>query len=248
MHDLKVMYHEEIQRQRKEAVATTTRTPALSSLPLSQSLPARQALGEPIASSTKSSSIKPSGPPGIKPLSSYIDIEKTLQLPEKEIEYIWRLRHASNPHSLCAVVPKSTYDRIRDTAALHPRFILPLPREGQGAEIHFLEWTFPSPTMAVVLFTQFAEFKLRGEYSQPHTTVTHHLDLVDPKGLVLLQGSVVEGKGITADESKWLLLCLQKFYGTGQGNDTRRKLLEQFTRGDSRFRVEELLEEAEKIF
>ena len=99
-----------------------------------------------------------------------------------------------------------------------------------------------------MLFTHLAEFKLRGEYAQPHTTVTHHLDIADPKGLVLLQGTVVDGRGVTVDEGKWLLMCLQKFYG-GEETQTseRKKLLEQFSQGDGGFKVEELLEEAEKI-
>ena len=190
---------------------------------------------------------RPSTPPGIKPLSSFIDLPKTLELPQKEIEYIWRLRHASDPGSLCAVIPQTTYSRIEATAKRHPQFILPLPREAQGAEIHFLQWTFPTPTTATVLFTHLAEFKLRGEFSQPHTTVTHHLDLAEPKGLVLLQGSVVDGRGITVDEGKWLLMCLQKFYSGGEEKAERKKLLEQFSQGDGDFKVEELLEEAEKI-
>ena len=190
---------------------------------------------------------RPSTPPGIKLLSSFIDLPKTLELPQKEIEYIWRLRHASDPGSLCAVIPQTTYSRIEATAKRHPQFILPLPREAQGAEIHFLQWTFPTPTTATVLFTHLAEFKLRGEFSQPHTTVTHHLDLAEPKGLVLLQGSVVDGRGITVDEGKWLLMCLQKFYGGGEEKAERKKLLEQFSQGDGDFKVEELLEEAEKI-
>ena len=76
--------------------------------------------------------------------------------------------------------------------------------------------------------------------------MTHHLDLADPKGLILLQGSIVDGRGITVEESKWLLMCLQKFYG-GQEKLERRKLLEQFSNGDGDFKVEQLLEEAEKI-
>ena len=97
-----------------------------------------------------------------------------------------------------------------------------------------------------MLFTHLAEFKLRGEYAQPHTTVTHHLDLVDTKGLVLLHGNVVNGRGITVDEGKWLLMCLQKFYGA-EHTVGRKKLLEKFSQGDSGFKVEELLEEAEKV-
>lgn len=48
------------------------------------------------------------------------------------------------------------------------------------------------------------------------------------------------------DEGKWLLMCLQGFYGAEEKVE-RRKLLEQFSQGDGGFKVEELLEEAEKI-
>ncbi|KAI9843180.1 MAG: hypothetical protein M1837_006542 [Sclerophora amabilis] len=188
-------------------------------------------------------------PPGIKTLSSYLDVPKILTLPEKEISTLWRLRHASAPTSLSATVPLSTYNRIETTARSHPQFILPLPREGVGAEIHFLQWTFPTPSTATVLFTHLAEYKLRGEYATPHTTVTHHLDLAEPKGLVLVRGDVVENRGVTVDEGKWLLMCLQKFYGAFEGGEEgkRKRLLEQFSHGDGNFRIEELLEEAEKI-
>lgn len=184
---------------------------------------------------------------GIKTLESFVDVEKLHDLPRKEIEYLWRLRHASTPNSLCAVVPLDIYTTIQQTARKHPQFILPLPREGQGAEIHFLQWTFPSPTTVTVLFTHLAEFKLRGEFAQPHTTVTHHLDMADKKGLVLVQGTVTEDRGITVDEAKWLLICLQKFYGQTAERTPKRKLMEQFSQGDETFQVDELLEEAEKL-
>ena len=57
---------------------------------------------------------------------------------------------------------------------------------------------------------------------------------------------MVDGRGITADEGKWLLMCLQKFYGA-EHKVERKKLLEQFSQGDGRFKVEQLLEEAEKV-
>ncbi|KAK4499876.1 hypothetical protein PRZ48_008062 [Zasmidium cellare] len=196
----------------------------------------------------------PKSDSAVKTLSSFIDVEKTAELPQKEIETIWRLRHVRDGQSLCAVMQTETFRRIAATAKKHPQFILPLPREGQGAEIHFLQWTFPSETTATVLFTHLAEFKLRGEYAQPHTTITHHLDLADKKGLVLLEGRVMENKGISVDEGKFLLMTLQKFYGfeahtdTAKANaSTRRKLMEQFSGGDENFKVEELLEEAEKV-
>lgn len=172
-----------------------------------------------------------------------------MALPPKEIEYIWRLRHANTPTSLCAILPSPTYLRIQQTARKHPHFILPLPREGStGAEIHFLQWAFPAPDTATVVFTHLAEYKLRGEFSQPHTTITMHLELMKEKGLVLMQGQVLEGRGVNVEEARWLVLCLQKFYGGAEGDQvSRRRLLEKFSQGDETFRVEELVDEAEKI-
>jgi ATP synthase F1 complex assembly factor 1 len=42
-------------------------------------------------------------------------------------------------------------------------------------------------------------------------------------------------------------MCLQKFYGKAAEQSPRRKLMEQFSQGDSSFSIEELLEEAEKF-
>ncbi|KIV95354.1 hypothetical protein PV10_03021 [Exophiala mesophila] len=237
--------------------------------------------------SAKSTSSKPnSAAPGIKPLSSYLDLEKVAALPNKEVEYIWRLRHANDSKSLCAVIPLETYNRIYQTARSHPQFVLPLPRpaadDGSGdvkqsadgfeggersaADIHFLQWGFhppagapPSPHVktanthtSTVLFTHLAAFKLHGAYAQPHTTITHHLDLADSHGLVLLNGGVMEGRGVSVEEGRWLLMCLQKFYdhgghGGGVGKEKRQGLLQQFSNGDERFNLEELVDEAERI-
>ena len=251
VNELKAAYKNKIQSLKKHVATVDASLSSFNSKTSTSGFPSPPPPPQPTSASSAFSTVGPSTtqsstPPGVKMLSSFIDVSKTLELPQKEIEYIWRLRHASDPQSLCAVIPQSIYARVEATAKRHPQFILPLLREGQGAEIHFLQWTFPTPTTATVLFTHLAEYKLRGEYSQPHTTVTHHLDLAGPKELVLLQGSVVEGRGVSVDEGKWLLMCLQKFYA---GNDRveRKKLLEKFSQGDQDFRVEDLLEEAERI-
>lgn len=191
--------------------------------------------------------ITPRQPPGIKTLASYLDIPKALTLPPKELEAIWRLRHASNPRSLVAVIPISIYSTIAQNAKKHPHFILPLPKEGEGAHIHFLQWTFPAPDTVTVLFTHLAEYKLRGEFAEPHTTITHHLELVGEKGVVLMKGEVVDGRGVSVDEAKWLVMCLQKFYGVGGEKSERKRLMEQFSGGDEKFNLDELVDEAEKV-
>ncbi|KAF4208995.1 hypothetical protein CNMCM8927_008218 [Aspergillus lentulus] len=214
---------------------------------------------------------------GIKPLSSYLDVEKVLALPQKEIEALWRLRHANNSNSICACIPLETYQRIAAAARHNPQFILPLPRSSTeqapaedgstvdpnavGADIHFLQWAFhppPSPApsgssannhTSTVIFTQLAAYKLHGAFAQPHTTITHHLDLADEKGLVLMHGQVMPDSGISTTEASWLVSCLQRFYDfEGQASGRKGELVRMFTRGDVEgFKMEELMEEAERL-
>ncbi|KAL8720834.1 MAG: hypothetical protein Q9225_002351 [Loekoesia sp. 1 TL-2023] len=246
--ELKAVYRARIQEETSKAA-----TPALSSeqsIPPFPPPPVAPNPTNPRGASSSSLDSKSSTPPGLKTLSSYLDLDKTAALPPKEIEYVWRLRHASSPTSLCAILPSAIFSCLRQSARKHPQFILPLPQEGSaGAEIHFLQWSFPTPDNVTVIFTHLAEYKLRGEFSQPHTTITMHSELMKEKGLVLMQGQVVEGRGVSVEEARWLVLCLQKFYGEDENGDggRRRRLLEMFTQGNEAFRVEQLVEEAEKV-
>jgi len=280
---LKEAYKDKISEFRRSASLSTG--PAASPKPSPFAQPAPPLPPRPQSSAGSQPSLeqspnKSAAAPGIKPLSSYLDLEKVSTLPKKEIEYIWRLRHANDPRSLCAIIPLPTYSRIYQTAKTHPQFILPLPRpavedenggvasgsERTAADIHFLQWGFHPPAGAppgphaqtanthtsTVLFTHLAAFKLHGEYAQPHTTITHHLDLADSHGIVLLHGSVVDGRGVSVEESRWLLMCLQRFYdyeghGGGVGREKRQGLLEKFSKGDQEFNLEELVDEAERL-
>jgi ATP synthase F1 complex assembly factor 1 len=129
-----------------------------------------------------------------------------------------------------------------------------------GADIHFLQWAFHPPASApsgssvnnhtsTVIFTQLAAYKLHGAFAQPHTTITHHLDLADEKGLVLMHGQVMPDSGISTTEASWLVSCLQRFYDfEGQASGRKGELVRMFTRGDAEgFKMEELMEEAERL-
>lgn len=201
---------------------------------------------------------KPTDPSkvGIKPLDAILDLPKARNLPVPELTAIWRLRHADSPHNLCAVIPHHTYAQMESLARQHPQFVLPVPHPDQGAEIHFLQWTFDAATAtSTVLFTQLAEYKSRGEFAAPHTTITHHLDLATEKHVVLMQGQLMPDRGVKPEDAQWLVLCLQRFYGGWDGkepvskerSEERRRLLEWFGQGDSRFSVEKLLDEAERM-
>jgi ATP synthase F1 complex assembly factor 1 len=128
------------------------------------------------------------------------------------------------------------------------QFLLPLPRAG-GIELQFLQWSFPSRDSSTVIFTALEEYRLRGEWATPHTTLTHHLELVAGKKVVLSQGAVGAGCGVTADDARLLIVALQKFYGVGDGESgrRRRRLLELFSSGDDGFSAENLVGEVERI-
>ncbi|RDW64123.1 F1F0 ATP synthase assembly protein-like protein Atp11 [Coleophoma crateriformis] len=244
VNELKEVYKEKIESLKKKA---TVEIPTADTLPTPPPSPQNASPFPPPPPPPTIPSEKPAGTPGMKTLSSYLDLEKVRELPPKEIEGLWRLRHVKSAQSLCASIPLPVYRTIESTAKKFPQFILPLPRENKPTEIHFLQWTFPAPDTVVVLFTHLAEYKVRGEYAEPHTTVTHHLELANEKELVLMKGDVMEGKGVSVTEAQWLILCLQRFYGEQGQEAARRNLLEGFKKGDERFNVEELVQEAEKV-
>ena len=191
---------------------------------------------------------------GIKPLSSILNLDNIANLPAHEIADFWRLCHASDPCSLCATIPVETFTSMEATARQFPQFVLPVPHPEQGAEIHFMQWTWDVATQSVgVMFTQLAEYKARGEYAAPHTTLTHYTDLKEEKGVVLMVGGVAGDRGVKAEDARWLVMCLQRFYGgwNGEGDEdrakARRDLLEWFGKGDERFTVQGLMDEAERM-
>lgn len=230
----------------------------------------------PSATEQAAREVSGSGSP-IKPLSTYIDVEKIRALPAKEIEALWRLRFANSSTSICAAIPLETYLRIAEAARHNPQFILPLPRQTAeedmqtpdgipaqtAAEIHFLQWAFHPPAddfvpvskesvnnhTSTVIFTNLGAFKMHGSFAQPHTTVTHHLDLADDKGLVLMHGQVMPDRGVSTTEATWLVSSVQRFYDFGgQASGRKGELVRMFTRGDvENFKVEELMEETERV-
>lgn len=265
---LKEAFAERIEQLRKEAAVpgatapleptpspSTTSTlsaPATSSSQVASPWPAPPPPPKPVDVS------KP--PPGVKTLNSFLDMAKIPALPAKEIEALWRLRHASNTQSLHFALPAQTFYKLLLSARKHPNFVLPLPREipaedapegssetKQAAELHYLQFAHPHTHTTTLLFTSLAEFKLRGEFASPHTTITFHSELADSHDLVLGQGQVVENRGVSVDEARLLVMYMQKFYVVDGEGKSRGELLDMFTRGDAGFSVDRLLEEVEKI-
>ncbi|KAI0203999.1 ATP11 protein-domain-containing protein [Astrocystis sublimbata] len=256
--ELKTAYADRIQHLKKK---DSTTIPGLDALLADEEPSSSQAQTQQTSNQTKSQppisspSARSTSQGAVKPLSEILDLPKARELPVKELSAIWRLRHAASENSLCAVVPTATYAALERTGRAHPTFVLPVPRDGQGAEIHYLQWVFDAVSgTGTVLFTQLAEYKARGEWAQPHTSITHYADAAGlshegNQGVVLMAGSLVEGRGASIEDARWLVMLMQRFYGEeGLGGDAaKRQLLMEFSKGDGNFSVEKLLEESEKL-
>ncbi|KAF1941888.1 ATP11-domain-containing protein [Clathrospora elynae] len=252
--ELKAQYSDKIAALRNQAIVTGA--PGLSTPPP----PPSPSQSSPTPPAQQSPWPAPPPPPGVKTLRSFLDLDKVRPLPEKEIQALWRLRHASNPQSIHFAVPATTFSSLLRNAKQHPSFVLPMPRAmpadsvpggpptTQAAELHYLQFSHPHVDTTTLMFTTLAEFKLRGEYASPHTTITFHQELAESHDLVLGQGLVVEHRGVSVDEARWLVMCMQKFYVSQSAEGkVREELLHMFTKGDAGFQVERLIDEAEKI-
>lgn len=269
--ELKEQYKEKIETLRKQAIvpgATGPLTPpsspeaAPSQTTSAASSPKSPWPSPPPPPTPRDTAASPAPPPGVKTLNSFLDLAKVCDLPNKEVQALWRLRHAANPQSIHFSVPAKVFRSLLQSAKQHPSFVLPVPREipvegaeaakeetktQQAAELHYLQFAHPHIDTTTLLFTTLAEFKLRGEFASPHTTVTFHQELADSHDLVLGQGTVLENKGVSVADAQWLVMCMQKFYVQSEEAKARTDLLHKFTKGDASFQVEKLIDEAEKV-
>ncbi len=129
-------------------------------------------------------------------------------------------------------------------------FILPLPRE-TGVEMHFMEFKFPEPRVTHILFTSLLEYKTHGEYARPHTTIMHFEDLSNEQGIVLMRGEMdPTSKVVSQDDARLLVMHVQKLYGSDPEHErgkSRRKLIENFSKGSGEFDVALLIDELNRI-
>lgn len=181
-----------------------------------------------------------------KTMSSYVDVDKMRELPRKEIEFLWKARFISKDRNLHAVVQDVQFANIYANAFKNPSFILPLPKNNEGYEMHFVQWSFVGPHTTHCMLTTVAEYKLHKEYAKPHTTLMFHQELRD-QGVVLMNGQVETESALSMDEALLLVMNVQRFYGDiGNPDNSRRKyeLLKAFTVGDDLFDMDELIKEA----
>lgn len=185
-----------------------------------------------------------------KTLNHYVDLPKLSMHDAKEIGLLWKARFAEKERSLSGVIDHDTYRRIFRNARWNPRFVLPVPHEGQGAELHYLQWAVPGPYTLHCMITSLAEFKLHHDYARPHTTLAIHSELLAEKEIALMNGDVEKDANVTQAQGAFLVANLQRFYGANENSlpgKRKLELLQAFTRNSPDFTAAALIEEVETL-
>lgn len=124
--ELREAYKDKIEKMRREASVELPRaTAAAVEAGLAQPPPP---VPKPVGEIERAARTVTGAPPGIKTLAGYVDVEKLLTLPPKEIEFIWRARFVNDTNSLCAIIPQEKYSRMEADAKKHPMVYLLIPR------------------------------------------------------------------------------------------------------------------------
>lgn len=199
-----------------------------------------------------------------KTLSSYVDIEKFMELSPQEVEYIWRARFSSSKMSenhLHSVLSNEAWGKLIANAKKNPVFVLPLPRditpeskaaEGKvekGSELFYVQWLFPDANTTHVIITSLIEYQLHKEFAKSYLTISFFSDLVPRKQVALMVGQLDLESSLSLADCTLLLLNLQRFYGVIEGklSNERMKMLEGFNKGDVQFDVNKLVELSESM-
>lgn len=220
----------------------------------------------------KSTDTKSSTP--FKTLDSYINLNKFKQLNNLQIEQLWKIRFKD---SISAVVPENIFNNMISRIQKYPKFLIPLPHKQeenksldpntntQGYDLHYLQWIKANNNMWYCLLTSLQEFKSNNEFARPHTILEFHLDLLDDKKIVLMNGSLQDkntsaikndtksmkpvSNAPTIEQIPLLIWHLQKIFNFSLNsveNEKIVKLLKYFNSGDSRFDINQLIKFCEE--
>ncbi|KAF9197369.1 hypothetical protein BGZ49_002219 [Haplosporangium sp. Z 27] len=167
-------------------------------------------------------------------LDKIMKLELVKDLPAQEIEKIWIQKHLDMEDSISAVVPAETYKKMLARSREYPMFLLPLSH-GDGVEFYLLQFSFHQ-----VIFTSLLEYQTHGENARPFLTLTHYPELIDSKGIVLMNGSVsTNPRVLSLDQAQILTFGLQQYYVSD--HKEKLSLLHNFHKNPSQFSHEKLI-------
>ncbi|KAF9428625.1 ATP synthase mitochondrial F1 complex assembly factor 1 [Podila epigama] len=168
-------------------------------------------------------------------LDKIMKLDLVADLDAENISKIWIQKHLDQQDSISAVVPAETYKKMLARSKEYPLFLLPLSH-GDGVEFYLMQFAFHQ-----VIFTSLLEYKTHGENARPYLTLTHYPELIDSKGIVLMNGTIsTNPKVLTLEQAQLLVFGMQQYYVTD--NAEKQALLHDFHKNPSKFSHERLIE------
>lgn len=154
-----------------------------------------------------------------------------------ELADAWKTLHAERD-AVCAVIPSTVYDTIRERAKDYPVFLYPLPRNG-GYEFVLSQFVGDQCHM-----TPLANYQCHGSEAPACLALTYWTQLASREdGAVVLMSGEYDAKVIGPAEAQCLVNQLQLYYGK---NELKKKLLLwNFNREPRSFNHEALIREFE---
>lgn len=155
-----------------------------------------------------------------------------------ELTDAWKRLHADRD-AVCAVIPSSVYETIRERAKDYPVFLYPLPRKAGGYEFVLSQFLGDQCHM-----TPLANYQRHGSEAPACLALNFCTQLASKEdGSVVLMSGEYDAKVIGPTEAQCLVNQLQLYYG---GNELKKKLLLwNFNREARSFNHEALIREFE---
>ncbi|KAG0051805.1 hypothetical protein BGZ83_003281 [Gryganskiella cystojenkinii] len=167
-------------------------------------------------------------------LDKIMKLELVKDLDAEAIGKIWIQKHLGQEDTISAVVPAETYKKMLKRSKEYPLFLLPLSH-GDGVEFYLLQFNFHQ-----IIFTSLLEYKTHGTNARPYLTLTHYPELIEDKGVVLMNGSVTtDPRVLTVDQAQILTFGLQQYYVSD--HPEKIELLHDFHKRPEKFSHERLI-------
>eukprot|EP00088_Acartia_fossae_P037000 TRINITY_DN3818_c0_g1_i8.p1 TRINITY_DN3818_c0_g1~~TRINITY_DN3818_c0_g1_i8.p1 ORF type:complete len:284 (-),score=64.29 TRINITY_DN3818_c0_g1_i8:153-1004(-) len=172
-----------------------------------------------------------------KSLDKVVKLDLLKDKTPEEITEIWT-KHFSQQEKICAVIPAETYKKMQQRFQEFNTFLFPIPRKNgyefvmvqfQGNEAHF---------------TTLINFQAHKENAPECLNMIHYTELMEEKGVVLMVGEY-DKDTLDPREAKCLADQVEIYYSNP--NESRRELMNNFSKNSAFFNHNDLIKEFNNI-
>eukprot|EP00088_Acartia_fossae_P036996 TRINITY_DN3818_c0_g1_i1.p1 TRINITY_DN3818_c0_g1~~TRINITY_DN3818_c0_g1_i1.p1 ORF type:complete len:284 (-),score=59.70 TRINITY_DN3818_c0_g1_i1:153-1004(-) len=172
-----------------------------------------------------------------KSLDKVVKLDLLKDKTPEEITEIWT-KHFSQQEKICAVIPAETYKKMQQRFQEFNTFLFPIPRKNgyefvmvqfQGNEAHF---------------TTLINFQAHKENAPECLNMVHYTELMEEKGVVLMVGEY-DKDTLDPREAKCLADQVEIYYSNP--NESRRELMNNFSKNSAFFNHNDLIKEFNNI-